>query len=159
MEWRNTCLLAQMQIADLLFGRFRGSSSVKEDFIVQQKKDVKNKATWQQDKATTISIMAIVCTDTTHLSNSAQLDLTATDAVLTSLPLNLRNYSCFTSELILWGGNKFEGRQHKEGSPFLSFSHLALVSWLFTVFHGITLTEGLLRMQWMHWFTLLWFFC
>lgn len=34
--------------------------------------------------------MAVVCTDTTHLSNSAQLDLTATDAVLTGLPLNLR---------------------------------------------------------------------
>lgn len=79
-----------MQIADLLFGRFRGSSSLKENFIVLQKRDVKHKATWQQDKATTISIMAVVCTDTTHLSNSAQLDLTATDAVLTGLPLNHR---------------------------------------------------------------------
>lgn len=83
--------------------------------------------------------MAVVCTDTTHLSNSAQLDLTATDAVLTGLPFNLQQLFL----LYLWNDtvrwHQFEGRntESDQHSCHFFFTELWLPGYHIVPWHNL----------------------
>lgn len=92
-----SCLPAQMQTADLLFSKFRSSCSFKEDFIVLQKRDVKNKATRQSNDNlhnacclhryhTFIQFYSIRSDSSRCCSNGVATQPTA---IILALPLNL----------------------------------------------------------------------